>query len=91
MVAPNFWRKARTSSAWVVDSRAMGAAVQAKVRRRRARGLPGVASELDEEDAGARVGAEVAGVRGESADVDYKGSVGIEKRGGDGGVGCAIG
>lgn len=42
MVAPNLWRKAETCSAWVVESRATGSAVQAKVRRRRVRGLPGV-------------------------------------------------
>jgi hypothetical protein len=46
---------------------------------------------LDEEDAGARNGAEVARVDGEAADVDHKGAVGIEEGGGDRGVGFTFG
>ena len=54
-------------------------------------GIAGGGFRLDQEDAGAWVGAEVAGVRGEPADIDHEGAVGIEERGGDGGVGSAVG
>lgn len=48
-------------------------------------------SRVNEEDARARVGAEVPGVGGEPADVDDKGTVGAEEGGGDRGIGGAVG
>ena len=54
-------------------------------------GIAGGGFRLDQENAGARVGAEMARVGGESADVDYEGAVGLEQGGDDGGVGGAVG
>lgn len=54
-------------------------------------GIAGRVFRFEEENAGARVDAEVAGVRGESADVDDERAVGLEEGGGNGGVGRAVG
>ena len=55
------------------------------------KGVAGRGFRLDEEDARARVGAEVPGMGGEPADVDDEGAGGIEDGCRDGGFGCAVG